>query len=145
TAWFRDEAERVYMALGESPEMQTARHLFDVVSRLAARHGGRLTVRQFQRSHQRKYPTAESAAAALESLVGMGFGRWEAAPSGPKGGPPTQHFVPAVTGDRTDTTPWDDDPDDGPGPGGHDDTTPEPPSGGRRRTGVYFGSNGAAS
>ena len=42
--------------------------------RLAARSGGRVTVRQVQRANVRKYRTSADAEAALESLVGLGLG-----------------------------------------------------------------------
>lgn len=89
TAWFRAEAERVYAALGESPELQAARHLFEVVCRLAERRGGRLTVREFARSKHKAYPTAAAAEAALQSLVNAGFGTWEDGPA-PRAGAPDE-------------------------------------------------------
>ena len=49
------------------------RHLAD---RVDAR-GGQMTVRELQRS-SRRYPTAEAAEAALEALVGAGYGTWQA-------------------------------------------------------------------
>jgi DNA polymerase I-like protein with 3'-5' exonuclease and polymerase domains len=134
TTWFRDETERVYLALGETPEQQAARSLFEVIQRLAERRGGRVTARNLQRSNSRKYPTAAAAEAVLESLVGHGFGYWAEIPPGPKGGAPTRAFVPRVAPDTTDTTsPGDDNdpPDDEGGDEGAPDTTPEdrPPPG----------------
>ena len=110
TMWFRDEAERVYMALGETPELQAARLLFEVVRRLADRHGGRITGRQLQRSNQRKYQSAGAAEAALESLVAAGLGEWEELVTR---GHPIRAFVPHDLCDKSDKRGEEPDEDEG--------------------------------
>ncbi|AWM36961.1 DNA polymerase I, thermostable [Gemmata obscuriglobus] len=100
TTWFRDEAERAYLALAEPPEVQGARHLLEAVRKLAARCGGAVRARDLHRSNQKRY-TAAAAEAALDGLVRLGFGRWEPVAGGSNGGPPTRAFVPGVTDDRT--------------------------------------------
>jgi DNA polymerase I-like protein with 3'-5' exonuclease and polymerase domains len=122
TVWFRDEAERVYLALAEPADVQGARHLAEVVRKLAERYGGRVTARRLQRSNCRRYRTSATAEAALETLVGLGFGRWVDVPSGPRGGPPTRAYVPGMTYDATGTTD-DEEPDDTDGGGEMHDTT----------------------
>jgi DNA polymerase I-like protein with 3'-5' exonuclease and polymerase domains len=137
TKWFRDEAERVYLALAESPEVQSARHLAEVIRKLAQKCNGRVTPRNLQRFNCRKYPTAEAAEAALERLVGLGFGRWESAPASGKGGAPTRGYVPCMTHDTTAAPRADDPPDEGDGDDGLHDTTPDdrdPPRGGPHPT-----------
>jgi hypothetical protein len=57
-----------------------------------------------QRSNSRKYPAAEAAEAALETLVSDGLGSWEAAAASPRGGQPARHFRLHPTHDSTDTT-----------------------------------------
>jgi DNA polymerase I-like protein with 3'-5' exonuclease and polymerase domains len=132
--WFTAEAERVYQMLGEETEEEETRKLVDVVNRLAERHGGRVTAKHLQRSNQRKYRSAEAATAALDSLAGLGLGRWEEIPPGPRGGRPTRTFVPCVTRDETDETPGAEDASDRPDDGLGGDDTPDgvtkPPSGG---------------
>jgi DNA polymerase I-like protein with 3'-5' exonuclease and polymerase domains len=133
TRWFRDEAERVYLALGEPPEVQGARHLAEVVRKLAEKCGGRVTARNLQRFNCRKYPNSEAAETALERLVGLGFGWWETASASGKGGPPTRGYVPCMTHDTTPPSPDDDPPDEEGGADGLHDTTPDddvPPFGG---------------
>ena len=92
--WFSYEAERVYQMLGEQTEEQEVRKLVEKVNRLAGRFGGRLTADQLRRSNKAKYGSMEAATADLEFLAGLGLGRWEACPAGPKGGRPTRVFIP---------------------------------------------------
>ena len=132
--WFAHETTRVYQMLAESAEERDTRRLVEHVRR----HGGRITVKQLQRSNQRKYRTAEVAEADLEGLVGMGLGAWVISRPGMKGGRPTKEFVLCVTYDETDETPDSTDPgrgaDDGPAgdetPGRvtEPDPAPQPPS-----------------
>lgn len=123
TEWFRDEAERVYLALGETAEQQAVRQLAEQVARLAERRGGRITVRGFQRSKYKKYPTTESAEAALESLVAHGCGEWQEVPPPATGGHPTRAYAPRLT---LATLPGEEDEDEGDGGAGVD-TRPDPP------------------
>jgi DNA polymerase I-like protein with 3'-5' exonuclease and polymerase domains len=127
TGWFRDEAERVYLALAEPTEVQAARHLAEVVCKLAERSEGRVTARTLQRFNSRKYPNAQSATAALEALVGLGFGRWVEVPAGPNGGPPSRAYVPCMTHDTTDPPDRDIPTDDVEGKNDVHDTTPDHP------------------
>ncbi|MDY3563391.1 DNA polymerase [Gemmata sp. JC673] len=96
--WFTSEAERVYQMLAEEAGEHETRKLIETVTRLAARHGGRVTVPQFQRSNQRRYRTARAAEEALDGLVALGLGRWEPGPTTDRGGRPSRAFVPAAPG-----------------------------------------------
>ena len=70
--WFADEARRVYSMLSETDEQRDARRLVEfILSR-----GGRITTRDLQRSNNRKYRTADDAAAALSGLIVAGMGEW---------------------------------------------------------------------
>jgi DNA polymerase I-like protein with 3'-5' exonuclease and polymerase domains len=130
TRWFRDEAERVYMALGETIEQQTIRQLAEQVTRLAEKRGGQITVREFQRSKYKKYPTTEAAEAALQSLVDHGLGDWQDVPSPATGGHTTRAYTPRLT---VATRPSDDEDSDGDS-GGEVDTRPDLPSEPRRES-----------
>ncbi|HEY8506073.1 MAG TPA: DUF3987 domain-containing protein, partial [Gemmataceae bacterium] len=121
--WFAREARRVYATLSETAEERDERRLVEFVRA----RGGRVRVKELQRSNQRKYPTAGAAEAALEALVRKGLGRWEECPPSPRGGRPTRDFVLCVTYDETDETPggeWDRDGDEtsDDSPGAPDDT-----------------------
>ncbi len=132
--WFTYEAERVYQMLGEETEEEETRKLMEIVTRLADRFGGRVTVKQLQRSNQRRYRTAGMAEEALESLVALGLGRWEMGETTGQGGRPSWFFVPCVTCDETDETPQPNDRDDPPEGGQNGDETDnsvtEPPGDG---------------
>lgn len=101
--WFADEAERVYAALVEDDEARRLRLLADRVREV----GGRVSVRDLQKSNSRKYPTAASAEAALAELVAARWGDWETAPAS-GGGHPRREFVLRPTPDTSDTRPADD-------------------------------------
>jgi DNA polymerase I-like protein with 3'-5' exonuclease and polymerase domains len=119
--WFAGEARRIYALLSESHEERDARRLVEFIRS----RGGRITVKQLQRSNQRRYSSSEDAEAALEALVRGEMGRWEDRPHSGRGGRPTRDFVLCVTYDETDETP--DDGDDGGGSPG--DETPDAPAG----------------
>jgi hypothetical protein len=70
--WFAFEAERVYAVLAESPEQHKVRGLGDFIRS----RGGRISVRELQRSNGRKYPDSASAEASLDGLVQAGLGTW---------------------------------------------------------------------
>jgi len=91
--WFVHEAERVYATLGEKPEDRETRRIAELVKRLALRLGGKVRPRDLQRANKGKYPTAEIAEAALDSLVSAGLGSWIEAPIGNRGGRPARVFV----------------------------------------------------
>ena len=119
--WFADEARRIYATLSETNEERETRRLIEFIRD----RGGRITVKQLQRSNARKYPTAELAESALESLVERGQARWEERPPTAQGGRPTRECCLAVekAPDETDETP--DGPDDdggGPAPPAPDET-----------------------
>ncbi len=88
--WFGHEAERIYATLKEPEDARGDRVLCDYIRG----RGGRVTVREVQRSNQGLYPTAESAERRLMDLVDAGFGRWDIPPStGKVGRPPPRVFV----------------------------------------------------
>ena len=60
---------------------------------LIRRKGGRLTARDLSRGDRRYRNNVKLAETTLENLVQAGFGHWEDAPPGPKGGRPTRFFV----------------------------------------------------
>jgi hypothetical protein len=70
--WFAQESRRVYAILVESDEQRDIRRLVDFIRS----HGGKMTVRELQRSNGRKYPVAAAAEDALQKLVEAGLGRW---------------------------------------------------------------------
>jgi hypothetical protein len=98
--WFAGEASRIYSIIAESDEESDARRLTDFISA----RGGQMTVEDLQRSNSRKYPTADIATAALESLVASGQGTWQERPAGPRGGRPTRIFILSNVSDETDET-----------------------------------------
>ena len=74
--------------LAEAPEETLQRHIVELVKR----KGGGITVRELQRSSNRKYPDASTAGLALEVLVIAGYGQWkEERPE--RGGKTTKRFV----------------------------------------------------
>jgi hypothetical protein len=87
--WFVHEAQRVYAVLAEPQENRSARAL----SAWVKRKGGRVRPRDLQRSHGTKYPTAESAELALDTLVTTGFGVWVDDRPKEGGGRPSRVFV----------------------------------------------------
>jgi hypothetical protein len=75
TEWFIHESDRVYQALAETEEATDARRLEDCVARLAGA-GEKVTPREFQRTNSKRYPTADAARIALDSLAGSGQWEW---------------------------------------------------------------------
>jgi Protein of unknown function (DUF3987) len=98
--WFADETRRVYAALAETDEQRSTRQLVEF---LRAR-GGAITVKDLQRSNDRKYPSSTHAELALERLVSEGLGSWHERPSTAKGGRPTRDFSLLEAPDETDET-----------------------------------------
>jgi hypothetical protein len=86
--WFGHEAKRVYAVLGETPAERERRELVEVVER----RGGRVTVRELERS-SRQYGSAAEWKQALGGLVDDGLGRWDFLPPDPKGGRQSKVFV----------------------------------------------------
>ncbi len=86
--WLGREAKRIYAMLSENNESQLNRQLVEWIYR----KGGRVTVRQVQQG-RRDCRTAEEARAALDRLTKAGFGDWESAAPGKKGGRPSETFV----------------------------------------------------
>ena len=67
--------------------------------------GGRISVRELQRSNQKKFRRAEDAEEVLKNLVELGHGRWVGVPTTVAGGKPSKEFVLSGTCDGTDETP----------------------------------------
>jgi len=98
--WFAAEAVRIYAVLRESQEERDVRKLVEWITS----QGGRVTVRQMQRSNSRKWPSSELAEEALGKLVEMGLGRWEEPIFRAGGGNPARWFVlPRSTPDTSDS------------------------------------------
>jgi hypothetical protein len=70
--WFGQEAKRVYAMLAESEAQAEERNLVEWIRR----QGGKITVRELQRSHPH-FKTSDDARAALEQLVTAGHGTWQ--------------------------------------------------------------------
>jgi DNA polymerase-1 len=128
--WFANETDRVYAILAESAEETSIRKLVELVTRLANRNKGRVTVKILQRANQRKYETADAAKADLERLVALELGDWEQAPKRPTGGWQPSYFTPrprpCVTRDSSYSCPEDGDEDDDTPP--RDDGPDGPPN-----------------
>src|SRR5262249_49649457 len=108
--WFAREFERIYAILSETTEEQDTRRLVEFIRA----RGGRITVKELQRSTSRKYPTAALAEAALEGLVAGGLAQWQERPSSPQGGRPTRECVLITQApNETDETRQGDGPDPG--------------------------------
>lgn len=70
--WFSREAQRVYTLFAETPEERDVR----MVAELSKRNGGQLTIRQLQRSNQRRFRSSKDAESLLSKMVDMGHGSW---------------------------------------------------------------------
>jgi DNA polymerase-1 len=117
--WSANEAVRVYRTLNESDDATDVRKLVELVRRLAQKSPtkDRLTPAVLQRSRKEKYPTAEAATAALDSLVGVGVGTWSEGEGKPgQGGRVSRVFVlnPIPDLPNLDDEPGDAGGDDGP-------------------------------
>ena len=71
--WFAGEVRRIYAVLGESDEERDTRRLTEFIRS----HGGRITVRELQRSNSRKYPDVAAAESTLNTLVESGLAVWK--------------------------------------------------------------------
>jgi hypothetical protein len=100
--WFAAEAVRVYAMLHETQEERERRKLVEWI----AAHGGRVTVRQLQKSNHHKWPSSVLAEIALEALVQAGLGRWEEAPARAGGERATKWFVLTLQASDTSDTFW---------------------------------------
>jgi hypothetical protein len=100
--WFAAEAGRVYAMLRESDQQRQTRELIEWIEA----HGGRVTVRQVQKSNHHRWSSSAAVEAALNALVGAGLGQWEEADA-PRGGGHRQRwfvlFPPASASDTSDT------------------------------------------
>jgi hypothetical protein len=96
--WFAAEALRVYAVLHESQEERATRKLVEWI----AERGGRVTVRQLQKSNHHRWPSSDLAEIALELLVQARQGRWEEAPARDGGERETRWFV--LAGKASDTS-----------------------------------------
>lgn len=70
--WFANEAQRVFLMLGETADDRARRDLAEKIEG----KGGRITARQLMRTNNRKYPTSEDAEEALNELVSCRYGEW---------------------------------------------------------------------
>ena len=114
--WFAGEAERIYTTLSETVEERDTRRLIDWIRA----HGGQTTARALQKSNSRKYPTTDTAKAALDALAEAEIGEWVEPNRTKNGGQPARRFILHPTPDTTDST----SPDDGDEP--DDDDPPMP-------------------
>jgi DNA polymerase I-like protein with 3'-5' exonuclease and polymerase domains len=128
--WFAAEAVRIYAMLAETHEERETRTLVEWI----ARHGGRTTVKEVQRSNNRRWTSSEQAEAALNDLVEIGLGRWEDGPRPAHGGKAMRWFVLSnTTHDDSDDRPGDGPP---PPPPPHDDRSDDRPDMPRAEPGV---------
>jgi hypothetical protein len=88
TRWFAREALRVNAMLSESDAERTTRQLVEWIER----KGGAVTVRDLTRGPREYRNRPEDAEAALQALVAAGFGCWDTAGAGAKGGRPAERF-----------------------------------------------------
>lgn len=88
TRWFAREALRVNAMLSESEAERTSRRLAEWIGR----KGGTVTVRDLTRGPREFRNKPESAEAALQALVAAGWGCWETATGGTKGGRSADRF-----------------------------------------------------
>jgi hypothetical protein len=112
--WFAREAQRVYGTLSESEPERDGRRLVEFVQA----RGGQITIRDLQRSNNRKYQSAEDAQAALDALVQAGMATWEEPPETPQGGNRARFLKLCTTHDTCSAA----DPEDGAAIGGVHDT-----------------------
>jgi hypothetical protein len=87
--WFAQESRRIYCTLSEKPEETETRRLVEWI----AGRGGEVTAVHLRRANASRYPTTESAEAALDSLVQAELACWEACPPSDKGGRPTRKCI----------------------------------------------------
>jgi len=97
--WFAQEALRVYSTLAEDDEARERRHMLERIEGA----GGSVSVREWQRI--RSHRKSADAKTELDALVETGFGAWQEAAPGPKGGRPSRRFVLAGQPRPSDTTP----------------------------------------
>jgi hypothetical protein len=135
--WFAGEADRLYRTFSESAEECETRRLVEFIRG----RGSRITVKELQRSNNRKYPASQVAELALEGLVGGGLGVWSERRQGQRGGRPTRDFILHPTHDETDETPAD---EEG-GESGSADATADETRGAGDDTAEYLGENGVSS
>ena len=122
--WFAFESQRIYAALAETEDAGQTRRLIDFIRQ----HGGKMTARRLHKANRSRYPDADAADAALQTLVDGGIADWTA---GLPGGRPTRVLVlkPDTPYPKSPESRDDEDEDDGEGGGG--DTpkaTPKAPS-----------------
>ena len=120
--WFANEARRIYSTLTEDDEERNDRRLVEFIRA----RGGQITARALQKSNSRKYPSAETAEQALDTLVQAGLADWTERPTTAKGGRPTRSLILRPTQDTTDGTNDGEDEDGDDTPTDPPDTTPQP-------------------
>jgi hypothetical protein len=105
--WFAAETRRIYGMLGETEEERGLRRLVEFI----AARGGKITVKELQRSNSRKYRDADSAKADLDALAQAGLADWIDGESPPHGGKRMRWLVLRPTTDDSDDRPSGDDGD----------------------------------
>jgi hypothetical protein len=97
--WFAHEARRIYSALRESDAERDIRRLVEFIRA----RGGKVTLRELQRSNSAKYPEADDAEKALKALEDAELGRWVEGPVPARGGHRPRFFELNPTHDTCDT------------------------------------------
>ncbi len=87
--WFAHEAERVYALLSGDEESREQTHLLEWIES----RGGSVTVRELTHGLRRYRGESDKAREFLAAMVEAGYGRWEYAAKGSKGGRPTERFI----------------------------------------------------
>ncbi len=87
--WFAREVERVYARLSGDDEARENDRLLEFIE---GRQGS-VTVRELTKGMRRYRGKSDEAREALAALVEAGYGRWEYASRGSKGGRPPERFV----------------------------------------------------
>jgi hypothetical protein len=120
--WFAGEAVRIYAVLGESEAERDTRSLVEWI----AQRGGKVSVRDLQRSNGSKWRSRDEAAAALDQLVSAGLGHWEEGSPSDRGGHQQRWFtLLPTTPDTSDTRPGEASATDGASPDTRSDTRPD--------------------
>ena len=86
--WFGEQAERVYEALQEDAHQREIRERIELIWS----KGGRISVRDYQRSYRRLRGKPQDAYQELRDLAVLGHGGMEVVTQGEKGGRPSEVF-----------------------------------------------------
>jgi hypothetical protein len=88
-SWFKYEQKRLYAAMAEDEHQSEQKQLIEVISR----QGGKISIRDLQRSSRTYQGSSGTAEKALQKLVDGGCGQWEQRQAGTSGGRPSKVFV----------------------------------------------------